>query len=146
MAENSENAEQVPEQNAEKGPIIPEREPTIPKNEQEPPPQPKTRGRPKGARDNKPRIKRVQMQQEADDPPPPQVKATRKAEVQRKEEPPAEPDEPPEEEQEDEEPPPPKSPRTLHRERVQQAAMERRQHARHRQDHFERILDNFMGF
>ena len=147
MAENSENAEQVPEQNAKKGPIIPEGEPTIPQKNEEPPPQPKARGRPKGAKDNKPRIKRVPIQQEEDDPPPPQVKAARKVEVQRKEKPPAEPDEPPaEEEEEEEEPPLPKSPRTLHRERVQQAAMERRQQARDRQEHFERVLDNFMGF
>ena len=51
-----------------------------------------------------------------------------------------------EEESVEEPPPPPKSPRTLHKERVQAAAMQRRQMAQARQDHFERILDNFMGF
>ena len=42
--------------------------------------------------------------------------------------------------------PPPKSRRTLHKERVQAAAAERRKIAQARKDHFERILDNFMGF
>ena len=46
----------------------------------------------------------------------------------------------------EEQPLPPKSPRTLHKERVQATAMQRRQVAQARQDHFERILDNFMGF
>ena len=138
MDEKSENSETIPE----KGPTIPE-EPIIPpKKEEEPQPQPKARGRPKGAKDAKPRIKRVPIQQEEE--PPPRVKA-KKVEVQPKEEPKEEP--PVEEESEEEAPlPPPKSPRTLHRERVQHAAMERRRQAKDRQDHFERILDNFMGF
>ena len=139
MAENSENADNIPE----KEQTIAEKEPTIPKKDEEPLPQPKTRGRPKGVKDNKPRIRRVPIQPEEDEPPLPQVQAARKVEVPRPEEPPAEPEE---EEQEEEEPPPPKSPRTLHRERIQQAAMERRRQARERQDHFEHILDNFMGF
>ena len=139
MDENSEKLPLIPESE----PTIPEKESTIPEKEQEPPPQPKARGRPKGAKDAKPRIKRVPIQQEEEEPPP-RVKA-KKVEVRQEEKPPPEPEEPPEEESE-EELPPPKSPRTLHRERVQHAAAERRQQARDRQDHFERILDNFMGF
>jgi len=143
MAEKSEISDNIPE----KEQTITEKEPPIPKKEEEPLPQPKTRGRPKGVKDTKPRIKRVPIQGEDNEPPPPQVKAVRKVEVPRPEEPPTEPDEPPaEEEEEEEEPPPPKSPRMLHRERVQQAAMERRRQAKERQDHFEHILDNFMGF
>ena len=145
MDDKSEKMPIIPE----KMQIIPEKEPIIPEKNPEPPPQPKARGRPKGVRDAKPRIKRVPIQQEEEEPPP-QVKA-RKVEVQQKpvpatihEEPLAE-----EEDDEDEEEAPlplPKSPRTLHRERMQQAATERRQLARDRQDRFKRILDNFMGF
>ena len=138
MDEKSENSETTPE----KEPTIPEKEQVAPKKDEEPPPQPKARGRPKGSKDAKPRIKRVPVQQQEEDEPPPKVK---KVKVQPKEAPPPEPEE--EEESDQEEPlAPPKSPRTLHRERVQQAAMERRQQARDRQEHFERILDNFMGF
>ena len=109
----------------------------------------KARGRPAGSKDNKPRIKRVPVQQ------PPQQqqqqeeqaakeKKPKKVRFQHKEEEPqpAEPDEP----EEKLPPPPPKSPRTLHRERVQAAAMQRRQLEQARQDRFERILDNFMGY
>ena len=140
MDEKSENSETTPE----KGPTIPE-EPIIPpKKEEEPQPQPKARGRPRGAKDAKPRIKRVPIQQEEE--PPPRVKAKKEEpKEQPKEEPKEEP--PVEEESEEDAPlPPPKSPRTLHRERVQHTATERRRQARDRQDHFERILDNFMGF
>ena len=143
MDDKSENPETIPE----KEPIIPEKEPIIPEKKTEPSPQPKARGRPKGVKDAKPRIKRVPIQQEEEEPLP-QVKV-KKVEVQQKpatkrEEPPAEEED---EEDEDEEAPlPPKSPRTIHRERMHQAATERRQFARDRQDRFERILDNFMGF
>ena len=146
MDDKSENPETIPEQE----PTIPEKEPIIPEKNPEPSPQPKARGRPKGVKDAKPRIKRVPVQQEEEEPPPPQVKKVKKVEVEEKpatkrEEPPAEEEE--DEEDEDEEAPlPPKSPRTLHRERMHQAATERRQLARDRQDHFERILDNFLGF
>ena len=121
-------------------------------------PAPKARGRPAGSKDNKPRIKRVPVQ-----PPPQQQQETaakeatpkkprKKVEIRYEEEPEKKPkqvrfqyeeEEPPVEE---EPPPPPKSPRTLHKEHVQAAAMQRRQMAQARQDHFERILDNFMGF
>ena len=120
-------------------------------------PAPKARGRPAGSKDNKPRIKRVPVQ-----PPPPQQqqetaakeatpkKPRKKVEIRYEEEPEKKPKQVrfqyEEEEPVEEEPPPPKSPRTLHKERVQAAAMQRRQIAQARQDHFERILDNFMGF
>ena len=112
-------------------------------------PAPKSRGRPAGSKDNKPRIKRVpvqqappQQQQEtaAEEVTPTPTKQTRKRVEIRYEEEEPQPEEP------EEQLPPPKSPRTLHRERVQAAAMQRRQLAQARQDHFERILDNFMGF
>ena len=131
-----------------------ENSPTIPENDQEPLPQPKARGRPKGTKDTKPRIKRVPIEVPPQDKPEVKTKkpeAKPKKELVRYEE-----EEEEEEEAEDspisaprqveEDLPPPKSPRTLHRERVQQAATERRQLARDRQDRFERILDNFMGF
>jgi hypothetical protein len=147
MDDKSENPETIPENE----PIIPENPETIPKKEPiiteknpEPSPQPKARGRPKGVKDAKPRIKRVPIQQEEEEPLP-QVKV-KKVEVRppKREEPPPEEED---EESEEEAPlPPPKSPRTIHRERMHQAATERRQLARDRQDHFERVLDNFMGF
>jgi hypothetical protein len=147
MDDKSENPETIPENE----PIIPENPETVPKKEPiiteknpEPSPQPKARGRPKGVKDAKPRIKRVPIQQEEVEPLP-QVKV-KKVEVRppKREEPPPEEED---EESEEEAPlPPPKSPRTIHRERMHQAATERRQLARDRQDHFERVLDNFMGF
>ena len=139
MDDKSENPNTIPENE----PIIPENEPIIPQKEQEPPPQPKARGRPKGAKEAKPRIKRVPIQQEEEEPLP-QVKV-KKVEVRppKREEPPPEEED---EESEEEAPLPSKSPRTIHRERMHQAATERRQCARDRQDRFERILDNFMGF
>jgi hypothetical protein len=131
-------------ENPENEPIIPSKEPIITEKNPEPSPQPKARGRPKGVKDAKPRIKRVPIQQEEEEPLP-QVKV-KKVEVRppKREEPPPEEED---EESEEEAPlPPPKSPRTIHRERMHQAATERRQLARDRQDHFERVLDNFMGF
>ena len=108
----------------------------------------RTRGRPAGSKDNKPRIKRVPVQQ----PPPPEQQQQAAAEETT---PPKKPrkkvefryeEDEPQPEEPEEQPPPPQSPRTLHRERVQAAAMQRRQLEQSRQDRFERILDNFMGF
>ena len=139
MADGPENEPTI----AENEPTIVENAPTIPKNEEAP--QPKSRGRPKGAKDNKPRIKRVPVEAPEEKPQVRPKKVVQHAVQHEAEE--VEPEEPPPEpEVEEEEPPPPKSPRTLHRERVQQAALERRRVAMERQDHFERILDNFMGF
>ena len=166
MTDNAENSElliECQETNAE----IQEKEETIPINQKAAPmgaeqkakeevvqeaapgalkPAPKSRGRPAGSKDNKPRIKRVPAQQ----PQPQQQQETAAKEKRRKKveiryEEPEEP-QPEEPEEPEEQLPPPKSPRTLHKERVQAAAMQRRQMAQARQDHFERILDNFMGF
>ena len=113
-------------------------------------PAPKSRGRPAGVKDTKPRIKRVPVQQPPQQhqetaaneaTPTPQHKPRKQVEIRCEEEEPQ-----PEYPVEEEPPPPPKSPRTLHKERVQAAAMQRRQMAQARQDHFERMLDNFMGF
>ena len=107
-------------------------------------PAPKSRGRPAGSKDNKPRIKRVPAQQ----PQPQQQQQETAAKEKRRKKVEIRHEEPEEEEPEEpeEQLPPPKSPRTLHKERVQAAAMQRRQMAQARQDHFERTLDNFMGF
>ena len=123
-------------------------------------PAPKSRGRPAGSKDNKPRIKRVPVQQVQQPPPQQQETAAKEAtpkkprkkvEIRYEEEPEKKPKQvrfqyEEEEPVEEEPPPPPKSHHTLHKERVQAAAMQRRQIAQARQDHFERILDNFMGF
>ena len=152
MDEKSENSETIHEKEpltTEKEPITTEKEPTIPKKDEEPRPQPKARGRPKGTKDTKPRIKRVPIHQEEEEPPPPQVKKVKRVEVQQKPVAATKQEEPPSEEEESEEEAPlpqPKSPRTLHRERMQQTATERWQLTRDRHDRFERILDNFMGF
>ena len=154
MADNSENSDIL----IENGEIISEnleKEETIPKQDEKreaneevvyEKPAPKSRGRPAGSKDNKPRIKRVPVQQPpqqqeeaaAEETTPPK-KPRKKVEVRYEEDEP-QPEEP------EEQPPPPKSPRTLHRERVQSAATQRRQLEQARQDRFERILDNFMGF
>ena len=98
MDENSETMPIIPENE----PTIPENEPTIPQKEQEPPPQPKARGRPKGVKDAKPRIKRVPIQQEEAEPPP-QVKKVKKVEVRPEERPAPKREEPPAEEVDEEE-------------------------------------------
>ena len=125
-------------------------------------PAPKSRGRPAGSKDNKPRIKRVpvqhapqQQQQQQQEQAANEAthtapkKPRKKVEIRYEEEPESKPNKVSlqyEEESVEEPPPPPKSPRTLHKERVPAAAMQRRQIAQARQDHFERTLDNFMGF
>ena len=108
-------------------------------------PAPKSRGRPAGSKDNKPRIKRVpvQQQQQQQQETAAKEKRRKKVEIQYEE---LEEEQPEEPEEPEEQLPPPKPPRTLHEERVQAAAMQRRQVAQAKQDHFERILDNFMGF
>ena len=165
MADNSEllieNEKSIPE-NSEKEETIPINKENQEANEEVAPEKPaaRTRGRPAGSKDNKPRIKRVpvqqvqqqqQQEQEANEATPtPPKKPRKKVEIRYEEEPEKKPKQVrfqyEEEEPVEEEPPPPKSPRTLHKERVQAAAMQRRQIAQARQDHFERILDNFMGF
>ena len=105
-------------------PIIPDNVPTIQENVEVPAAiRPKTRGRPWGSKDGKPRIKRVPV-------------------VIKQEEEPAAPAEPVE--------PAPKtvhfeveetkSPRTMHREHVQTMATERRKMAQAKQAHYESLL------
>ena len=145
MADNSEllieNEKSIPE-NSEKEETIPINEENQEANEEvvHEKPAAKSRGRPAGSKDNKPRIKRVPAQQQQQQQET-AAKEKRRKKVEIQYEKPEEPEEP-----EEQLPPPPKSPRTLHRERVQAAAMQRRQLAQARQDHFERILDHFMGF
>ncbi len=173
MTDNSQNSELFVE-SQEANTTIPEKEEAAPGEDGmakdkakekvvQDKPAPKSRGRPAGVKDTKPRIKRVPVQQ----PPPPQQQETaaneatpnksrNKVEVRYDEEPEKKPktvrlqyeeEEPhPEDPVEEEPPPPPKSPRTLHKERVHAAAVQRRQMAQAKQDYFERILDNFMRF
>ena len=157
MTDNSENSELLVE-SQETNPKIQEKEETIPINQEAAPmgaeqkakeevvqekPAPKSRGRPAGSKDNKPRIKRVPVQQQQQQETAAKEKRRKKVEIRYEEPEEPQPEEP---EEPEEQLPPPKSPRTLHKERVQAAAMQRRQMAQARQDHFERILDNFMGF
>ena len=159
MTDNSQNSELLEPKSQEKEETIPQEGMADQKEEiVHEKSAPKSRGRPAGVKDTKPRIKRVPVQQ----PPPPQQqqdtaaneatpkKPRKKVEIRYEEEPESKPKKVSfqyeEEESVEEPPPPPKSPRTLHKERVQAAAMQRRQMAQARQDHFERILDNFMGF
>ena len=106
-------------------PIIPDNVPTIQENVEVPADiRPKTRGRPWGSKDGKPRIKRVPVvvKQEEEpaapaDPVEPAPKTVQFAEVEET-----------------------KSPRTLHREHVQTMATERRKMAQARQAHYESLL------
>ena len=82
-----------------------------------------SRGRPKGIKDSKPRIRRVPVVIEQEEAPAKRVEFK---------EPTPEPEAAPE--------PPPKSPRELHREHVQALAAERRKLALARQAHYESLL------
>ena len=136
MADNSEN----PTTTTENPPTIPDAPPQEEEASPAPVPEeerPKTRGRPKGSKDTKPRIRRVPVviEQEEEEPAAPKAAAKR---VQFKEPEPVvaqEPDQP--------EPPPPqkKSPRTLHREHAQAIAAERRKLAQAKQAHYEGLFD-----
>ena len=104
--------------------------PTIPDAPAENAPQerPRTRrGRPKGSKDSKPRIRRVPVVIEQEEAPAKRVEFK---------EPTPEPEAAPEVAQE----PPPKSPRELHREHVQALAAERRKLAQAWQAHYEGLL------
>ena len=148
MAENSETSPTTPDKDEPKK----EEENLSPAALVEEELRPKTRGTPKGSKDAKPRIKRVPVaapeEQEAEKKTAtPKVAAPKskpkKVEVQ---EPTEEEGERQPEEAPEEAPPPPKSPRTLQRERAHALAAERRKAVQARQDHFERVLDNFIGF
>ena len=144
MAENSENPPTTPD-NPPTTPDAPPKEeaksPVLaPMPEEE---RPKTRGRPKGSKDAKPRIRRVPVviEQEEEEPAAPKAAAKR---VQVKEPEPEvaqEPDQP-----EPQEPPPQKSPRTLHREHAQAIAIERRKLAQAKQAHYEGLFDRNLSW
>ena len=122
VADNSDQVPTIPDN----VPTIPDNVPKIQENVEVPADiRPKTRGRPWGSKDGKPRIRRVPM-------------------VVKQEEEPAAPAEPAEpaaktvhfaEEVEET-----KSPRTLHREHVQTMATERRKMAQAKQAHYESLL------
>ena len=122
VADNSDQVPTIPDT----VPTIQETVPTIQENVEVPADiRPKTRGRPWGSKDGKPRIRRVPMV------------------VKQEEEPaaPAEPVEPaPKTVHFAEEVEETKSPRTLHREHVQTMATERRKMAQARQAHYESLL------
>ncbi len=113
--------------------------PDAPHAEEAPAPEeerPKTRGRPRGSKDGKPRIRRVPViiEQEEEEPAaaPAAPVATKRVQI-------AEPaEEPPE--------PPRKSPRTLHREHVQALAAERRALAQAKQAHYESLFDRNLSW
>ena len=139
LADNSDNAPTIPED----APTIPEDAPTIPdapQAEEAPAPEeerPKTRGRPRGSKDGKPRIRRVPVviEQAEEEPAAPAAPAATKR-VQFTEQ--VVTQEPPE--------PPMKSPRTLHREHVQALAAERRKLAQAKQAHYESLVDRNLSW
>ena len=117
---------------------VPENVPTIPDAppaEEAPAPEqerPKTRGRPWGSKDGKPRIRRVPVVIEQQEEPAAAPAATKRVQI-------AEPaEEPPE--------PPRKSPRTLHREHVQALAAERRALAQAKQAYYESLFDRNLSW
>ena len=126
MADNSD----ISTTSHENVPTIPDNVPTLsPQAEEVPVPadsRPKTRGRPWGSRDGKPRIRRVPVviKQEEEPAVPAKPAATKMVQFT---------------EQVVEEPPM-KSPRTLHREHVQALAAERRKLAQAKQAHYEGLL------
>ena len=103
---------------------------------------PKTRGRPKGSKDGKPRIRRVPVVIEQEEEPAAPKAEPKPKRVQVKEpEVAQEPDQP-----EPQEPPPQKSPRTLHREHAQAVATERRKLAQAKQAHYETLFDRNLSW
>ena len=138
LAEKSEISTTTPDN----VPTIPEHatNPDAPQAEEAPAPEeerPKTRGRPRGSKDGKPRIRRVPVvieQQEEEPAEPAAPAATKKVQFTEQ----AVAEEPPE--------PPPKSPRTLHREHVQALAAERRALAQAKQAHYESLFDRNLSW
>ena len=130
--------------NPDNVPITPENVPTTPDAppaEEAPAPEqerPKTRGRPFGSKDGKPRIRRVPVvvEQQEEEPAEPAAAPAATKRVQIAE--PAVAEEPPE--------PPRKSPRTLHREHVQALAAERRALAQAKQAHYESLFDRNLSW
>jgi len=127
-ARTSENSEELPKTPEE----VPKKTEELSKKPEEvisePIVVPKTaRGRPKGAKDSAPRVKRVPIA--VDPEPAPEVKR---------------PEELEEEEQAPE--PEPKSPRTLRKERMKAHAAERLSIQQAKQARFDNLLDTFMGY
>ena len=118
-----------------------------PKNEipEERTAEPKAKGRPRGVKDTKPRVKRVPIM-----PPEQEAPKTKPKRVQVREEPEeqeTEQDSP----QADAQPPTPepvkmKSPRTQRRERMQAFSAQRHAELKARQNRFDSLIDNFMGY
>ena len=147
MAENSDNPPTTPD-NSPITPDAPLQEEAAPAPVPEEAKRP--RGRPKGSKDAKPRIRRVPVVIEQEEEPPaapkrgakePERLPDRKLAVsfdpaQEPEEPP--PPAPP--------PPPKKSPRTLHREHAQAIAVERRKLAQAKQAHYEGLFDRNLSW
>ena len=132
LADNSDNASTIPDN----GPTNPDE----PLAEEAPAPEqerPKTRGRPWGSKDAKPRIRRVPVvvAQEEEEEPAAAPAATKKVQI-------AEPAQQPAQQPE----PPRKSPRTLHREHVQALAAERRALAQAKQAHYESLFDRNLSW
>ena len=141
LDEKSENPTTTPDN----VPITPENAtiPDAPQAEEAPAPEeerPKTRGRPRGSKDGKPRIRRVPVVIEQQEEPAAAPAATKKVQFteQAVAEEPAAAEEPPE--------PPRKSPRTLHREHVQALAAERRALAQAKQAHYESLFDRNLSW
>ena len=128
LADNSENPTTIPD-NAPTIPDAPPQAEEAPAPEEE---RPKTRGRPRGSKDGKPRIRRVPVVIEQQEEPAAAPAATKKVQI-------AEPAQQPPE-------PPRKSPRTLHREHVQALAAERRKLAQAKQAHYESLFDRNLSW
>ena len=134
LADNSENSTTIPEDAL----TIPENAttPDAPPTEEAPTPEaerPKTRGRPRGSKDGKPRIRRVPVviEQEEEPAAPAAPAATKRVQFT---------------EQVVTQEPPMKSPRTLHREHVQALAAERRKLAQAKQAHYESLFDRNLSW
>ena len=143
LADNSDNASTIPDN----GPTNPDNASTIPDNgptnpdeppaEEAPAPEqerPKTRGRPFGSKNSKPRIRRVPVVIEQQEEPAAAPAATKRVQIAEPAEEPAQPE------------PPRKSPRTLHREHVQALAAEQRALAQAKQAHFESMFDRNLSW
>ena len=146
MAENSDNPPTTPD-NSPITPDAPLQEEAAPAPVPEEAKRP--RGRPKGSKDAKPRIRRVPVVIEQEEEPPaapkrgakePERLPDRKLAVSF--DPAQEPEEPPPPPH----PPPKKSPRTLHREHAQAIAVERRKLAQAKQAHYEGLFDRNLSW
>ena len=143
LADNSDISATTPDNvptNPDNVPITPENAttPDAPPAEEAPAPEqerPKTRGRPFGSKNSKPRIRRVPVViEQAEEEPAAAPAATKKVQIAE----PAVAEEPAE--------PLQKSPRTLHREHVPALAAERRALAQAKQAHYESLFDRNLSW